>query len=62
MKTFVEGYIPEKDLYAGRTYGDAPTIDNYVFFKSDIELMSGKIVDVKITDFKDYDLLGELVK
>jgi len=62
LKTFVEGYIPEKDLYAGRTYGDAPTIDNYVFFKSDIELMSGKIVDVKITDFKEYDLLGELVK
>ncbi|MCR4781890.1 MAG: 30S ribosomal protein S12 methylthiotransferase RimO [Lachnospiraceae bacterium] len=62
MKTFVEGFIPEKNLYAGRTYGDAPTIDNYVFFSSDIELISGKIVDVKITDFKDYDLLGELVK
>jgi ribosomal protein S12 methylthiotransferase len=60
MKTFVEGYIPEKNLYAGRTYGDAPTIDNYVFFTSPYELISGKIVDVKITNFKDYDLIGEL--
>lgn len=62
MKTFVEGYIPEKNLYAGRTYGDAPTIDNYVFFTSPYELISGKIVDVKITDFKDYDLIGELAE
>ena len=32
------------------------------FFKSDIDLMSGSIVDVKINDFKEYDLYGELVE
>lgn len=62
VSTFVEGYVPEKKIYVGRTYKDAPNVDNYIFFKSDIDLMSGSIVDVKINDFKEYDLYGELVE
>lgn len=63
IPVFVEGFMPDKNIYAGRTYMDAPDVDSYIFFKAnDLNIMSGKIVNVKVTDFKDYDLYGEIVK
>lgn len=61
MTAFVEGYLPKDNIYAARTYRDAPEVDGLVFIKSDRELMSGDFVKVKITEAKGYDLIGELV-
>lgn len=62
INTFVEGYIRDKNIYVGRTYKDAPNVDNYIFFTSNVELLSGSMVNVKINNFKEYDLYGELVE
>ena len=59
-RVLVEGYLPEEEVYLGRTYRDAPEIDNYVFFESERELMTGELVNVRITGFDDYDVKGEL--
>ena len=55
--------IDEKDedgAYTGRTQYDAPEIDNTVIFRSDRELKPGDMVNVKITDAFDYDLVGRM--
>ena len=55
--------IDEKDedgAYIGRTQYDAPEIDNTVIFRSDRELKPGDMVNVKITDAFDYDLVGRM--
>ena len=45
----------------GRSYMDAPGVDPYIFISSDRELMSGTLVQVRITDCSEYDLAGELI-
>ena len=56
----VEGRIPEDEVYVGRTYLDAPEVDGFVFFESDLELVSGELIRVRIVDCNEYDLIGEL--
>ncbi|MDE6659629.1 MAG: 30S ribosomal protein S12 methylthiotransferase RimO [Eubacterium sp.] len=55
--------IDEKDddKYIGRSYLDSPEIDSGIIFTSDKELEIGSFVDVKITDYDGYDLIGECV-
>lgn len=60
---FVEGRLPDENVYAARSYRDAPDIDGYVFLSSaDTELMTGDFVKVKITGSMDYDLTAEIVQ
>ena len=51
----------EPGLYNGRTYMDAPDIDNGVMFKGPKSLKAGTFVNVLINDAFDYDLTGEMV-
>ena len=44
--------------YLGRTYQDAPEIDNGVLFTSKRKLEPGDFVEVRITDAFDYDIVG----
>ena len=60
IDVFVEGYLSEKNVYVGRTYNDAPDVDSYIFISSEVELISGTIAKVHVTDSKDYDLYGEI--
>ncbi len=60
MTAFVEGYIPEEDIYIARTFKDAPGVDGQLFINSDKALNSGDFVSVKITAAAEYDLIGEL--
>ena len=62
MKVLIEGRLPEEDVYIGRTYRDAPNVDGYCFVKSDDNLISGDFVTVKITEAKEYDLVGEVIE
>ncbi len=62
IKVLIEGYLPEDDVYVGRSYKDAPSVDGMVFVHADRELMSGIFVDVKITEGNEYDLTGEIVE
>ncbi len=60
VSVIIEGYMPDEDVYVGRTYMDAPNVDGCVFVFSDEKLMSGDIVNALITDSKKYDLIGEV--
>lgn len=51
----------ESEYYVGRSYRDAPEVDGEVLFKSDKKLKSGNFYDVKITDYDEYDLFGEVI-
>lgn len=46
--------------YYGRSYMDAPDIDTKVYFTAPVRVKAGDMVKVKITDSRDYDLLGEM--
>ena len=59
MTVMVDGN-DEDGAYLGRTVYDAPEIDNTVIFTSDEELVPGDMVQVKITDAFDYDLVGKM--
>lgn len=63
-KTFevmIEGYLPDDDVYVGRTYMDAPDVDGLFYVKAYRELMSGDIVDAVCTGSSQYDLFGEMI-
>lgn len=59
LKVVVDGYDPYTDVYEGRTYRDAPEIDGKISFISDKSLQPGTFIDVKVTDYNEYDLIGE---
>ena len=59
-KTIVEEYDSYTDSYIGRTYMDAPENDSVVKFTSAKNLEIGDFADVRIFDFDEYDLLGEV--
>jgi ribosomal protein S12 methylthiotransferase len=56
-----EGYDPVIERYKGRTADNAPEIDSVVFFKSRIKIPEGTFVQVRIKDYLEYDLIGEII-
>lgn len=56
-KVIVDSFADGK--YTGRSYMDSPEIDSGIIFTSNKELNIGDFVNVKITDFDGYDLIGE---
>jgi len=62
FEVLVEGYDSIIKQYFGRTYGDSEEIDGKVFFTSDKKHDAGEFVNVKITDYMEYDLCGEIIK
>ncbi len=58
----IERYESLFKRYVARSYMSAPDgVDGVVYIKSDKTLEIGSFVDVKITDFKGYDLIAELI-
>jgi ribosomal protein S12 methylthiotransferase RimO len=55
-KVIVEG--KKQDLWYGRNYEMAPQIDGLVYFKSDKIIEKGAMVNIKITEGYEYDLMG----
>lgn len=47
--------------YIGRSYLDSPEIDSGIIITTDKALKIGDFVNVRITDYDGYDLIGELV-
>lgn len=61
MDVIVEGYLYKEQMYMCRSYMDAPEIDGCVFAASEKELLAGDFIRVVITDFNEYDLIGEII-
>lgn len=60
VEVMIEGKVADENAYVGRTYGDAPKVDGYIFVNTDTELMSGDFARVHVTGALEYDLIGEL--
>ncbi|MBO5610843.1 MAG: 30S ribosomal protein S12 methylthiotransferase RimO [Eubacterium sp.] len=61
LDVIIDGYLPDDDVYVGRSYMDAPDIDGMIFIDSDRELISGEIVRVKVADSDVYDLEARII-
>jgi ribosomal protein S12 methylthiotransferase len=59
LDVLIEGFLPEDNVYVGRTYRDAPGVDGLFFVSAGRELMTGDIVRAKVTKSMGYDLSGE---
>jgi ribosomal protein S12 methylthiotransferase len=61
VDVLVEGYSEETDLLlVGRNSQQAPDIDGVTYI-NDGQAKIGDMVQVKITDSMDYDLIGHIV-
>ena len=60
QKTRIDEITKNQKYYVGRTYMDVPEIDGVVYIKNTKQLNLGDWVDCKITEVKDYDLMGEI--
>lgn len=60
QKARIDGITKNQKYYVGRTYMDVPEIDGVVYIKNTKQLNLGDWVDCKITEVKDYDLIGEI--
>ncbi|MBR1507181.1 MAG: 30S ribosomal protein S12 methylthiotransferase RimO [Eubacterium sp.] len=58
LDVIIEGYIPEDDVYVGRSFRDAPDVDGMVFVSTDRDIISGEIVRVRIEEAGPYDMKG----
>ena len=61
IEVIIEGKASDEDVYVGRSYMDAPSVDGYVFINSEEELMSGDFAKVRIVKAMEYDLIGALI-
>ncbi len=48
------------NVYVGRSYMDSPEIDGVVYVTANSKLELGSFVEVRITDYLEYDLIGEM--
>ena len=60
VMVMIEGKVSGESAYVGRTYGDAPKVDGYIFIQTGELLMTGDFARVRITGALEYDLIGEL--
>ena len=60
VTAMVEGKVADENAYVGRTYGDAPGVDGYIFINTGEMMMSGDFARVKVTGALEYDLIGEI--
>ena len=58
-KVIIDSFDGEK--YVGRSYMDSPEIDSGIIFTCDNKLNIGDFVNVEITDYNGYDLIGEAI-
>lgn len=63
LTVMVEGKLPDesedgKNVYACRTYKDAPDVDGFLFLNTSRELVTGDICTARVTGANNYDLVG----
>lgn len=60
LLVMIEGKVADENAYIGRTYGDAPNVDGYIFVQTGELLVTGDFAKVRVTGALEYDLIGEL--
>lgn len=60
VEVITEGYDDDNFMYYGRSRGDSIGVDSRVYFAAHDEVAVGDIVKVKLLDFDEYDVTGEI--
>ena len=63
-RVLCEGWDPVAGSHFGRSYAEAADIDGKIWFsakRKDLRIAEGELIDVKITEAMDYDLVGEAI-
>ena len=60
LLVMIEGKVADESAYIGRTYGDAPKVDGYIFVQTGELLMTGDFAKVRVTGALEYNLIGVL--
>ena len=60
LLVMIEGKVADESAYIGRTYGDAPKVDGYIFVQTGELLMTGDFAKVRVTGALEYELIGVL--
>ena len=55
LLVMIEGKVADESAYIGRTYGDAPKVDGYIFVQTGELLMTGDFAKVRVTGALEYD-------
>lgn len=61
QEVLIEGKSFDKKYYIGRTKSDVPDIDGVIYIK-DKKIEMNSFIKCRVTDYKDYDLVGILKK
>ena len=61
LPVLIEGYLPEDDIYVGRTQMDAPEVDGFFYVKADVPLDTGDLIFARVMQANAYDLYGEMI-
>lgn len=61
LEVLTEGYDEESLMYYGRSAGDAPEVDNTVYFAAEEEVAIGQFVFVEILNAEEYELVGRML-
>lgn len=61
LTVLTEGFDKESYLYYGRSYADSADVDAKVYFGARYMAAPGEFIKVKILDYADYDLTGEMI-
>jgi len=62
IEVLIEEEVQGEPIYIGRSEFDGPEIDGIVYVNTDKTLEIGSFVKVKVNDFMEYDLIGEIVE
>lgn len=60
VTVIVEGYDEGEFCYVGRTSTDTPDVDGLAYIYSEQELLAGQILDVKVIDCDEYDIITKI--
>ncbi len=61
-QVLIDGYLPEDNVYVGRTRMDAPDVDGFFYVKTQESLNTGDLIQARVQSFNAYDLYGEMTK
>lgn len=61
LTVLTEGFDKSSYLYYGRSYADSVDVDAKVYFGARYMAEPGEFIKVKILDYADYDLTGEMI-
>ena len=60
-EAIVDGFSDDNRFICARSYMDIPNEDGTIFIRNDGKVKSGDFIKCKITEVRNYDLIGEII-